>query len=46
MADDEWKAIKKRTGAQHGKLVGSIEDRTLRLTDYSPRASLLSRVTE
>lgn len=37
MADPEWSAIKKETAAKHGKLVGEIQDRTLRLTDYSPR---------
>ena len=37
MADEEWAAIKKRTAAEHGKLVGAIEDRTLRATEYSPR---------
>ena len=36
MADQEWADIKKRTGAIHGQLVGDIEDRTLRATDYSP----------
>ncbi|WP_417462769.1 NIPSNAP family protein [Kordiimonas sp.] len=36
MANQEWKDIKKRTGAVHGKFVGGIEDRTLRMTDYSP----------
>jgi hypothetical protein len=36
MADQEWADIKKRTGAQHGKLVGAIEDRVLTATDYSP----------
>ena len=36
MADEEWAEIKRRTAAQHGKLVGEIQDRTLRLTDYSP----------
>jgi hypothetical protein len=36
MADQEWSAIKKETAAKHGKLVGDIQDRTLRLTDYSP----------
>jgi hypothetical protein len=41
MADKEWAAIKKETGAVHGALVGSIEDRTLRATDYSPRKRLL-----
>lgn len=37
MADEEWKRIKRETGAVHGQLVGGIEDRTLRLTSYSPR---------
>jgi hypothetical protein len=41
MADKEWAVIKKETGAVHGTLVGSIEDRTLRVTDYSPRKRLL-----
>ena len=36
MADEEWKEIKRITSAQHGDLVGEIEDRLLRLTDYSP----------
>ncbi|MEM8861362.1 MAG: NIPSNAP family protein [Chloroflexota bacterium] len=36
MADQEWKDIKKVTGTEHGDLVGSIEDRVLRTTDYSP----------
>ena len=37
MADQEWSDIKKESAARHGKLVGEIEDRTLRLTDYSAR---------
>jgi heme-degrading monooxygenase HmoA len=37
MADAEWAEIKRVTAAQHGKLVGAIEGRTLALTDYSPR---------
>lgn len=41
MADEEWKEIKQMTGAQHGDLVGSIEDRVLFLTDYSPAFSRL-----
>ena len=41
MQDQEWKDIKKRTGAQHGVMVGDIEDRTLRVTDYSPQKLLL-----
>lgn len=36
MADEEWKEIKRVTSAQYGDLVGSIEDRVLFLTDYSP----------
>jgi hypothetical protein len=36
MADQEWAAIKKRTAAEHGQLVGDIEDRVLSLQDYSP----------
>ena len=34
MADAEWNRIKKDTGAD-GPLVGAIEDRVLRLVDYS-----------
>jgi hypothetical protein len=40
MADEEWARIKRETRAQ-GRMVGGIEDRTLILTDYSPRAQLL-----
>ena len=36
MADEEWKEIKRLTSAQHGDLVGAIEDRTLTATEYSP----------
>jgi hypothetical protein len=43
MADQEWSAIKKETGAKYGNLVGEIQDRTLRLTAYSPRKQLLSK---
>ena len=39
MADEEWKEIKRVTSAQHGDLVGAIEDRLLALTDYSPPVS-------
>jgi heme-degrading monooxygenase HmoA len=35
-ADEEWKQIKKSTNAQHGDLVGAIEERTLIPTKYSP----------
>ena len=34
--DEEWSAVKRQTSAQHGNLVGAIEDRTLHRTDYSP----------
>jgi hypothetical protein len=36
MADAEWKEIKRVTSAQHGDLVGAIEDRLLVPTAYSP----------
>lgn len=36
MADREWAEIKKQTAAKHGTLVGAIEERTLRRTEYSP----------
>jgi heme-degrading monooxygenase HmoA len=39
MADDEWKEIKRVTKAEHGDLVGEIEDRRLVPTSYSPPAS-------
>jgi hypothetical protein len=37
MADQEWKDMKKETGAKYGTLVGEIQDRTLHITPYSPR---------
>ena len=40
MADKEWADIKKATDEANGPLVGEIEDRTLELTDYSPRRQL------
>jgi hypothetical protein len=36
MADPEWAAIKKRTAAEHGRMVGEIQDRVLQVQDYSP----------
>lgn len=36
MADEEWKQIKRETGAVHGSFVGGIDDLTLKMTDYSP----------
>src|SRR5437867_11415229 len=38
--DQEWIEIKKETGEMNGPLVGEIQDRTLYLTDYSPRQVL------
>ena len=36
MTDEEWKEIKRVTKAQHGDLVGEIEDRLLTPTAYAP----------
>jgi NIPSNAP len=40
LRDREWIEIKKETGEINGPLVGEIQDRTLNLTDYSPRKVL------
>src|ERR1044071_9022778 len=40
LRDQEWIKIKKETGEMYGPLVGEIQDRTLYLTDYSPREAL------
>jgi hypothetical protein len=40
LADTAWSAIKVRSAARHGQLVGRIESRVLRTTDYSPRLRL------
>jgi hypothetical protein len=37
MSDQEWAEIKRVTAAEHGSLVGTIEDRVMTATDYSPR---------
>ena len=37
-ADEEWKDIKRVTAAEHGDLVGEIEDRVLTPMAYSPAA--------
>ena len=44
MADTEWSEIKRVTSAEHGVMVGEIEDRVLQAVDYSPAkgASLLA----
>jgi len=36
MADAEWSEIKRVTSAEHGAMVGQIEDRLLQTVDYSP----------
>jgi hypothetical protein len=38
--DEEWIKIKKETAENYGPLVGEVQDRTLYLTDYSPRQVL------
>ena len=43
LGDQEWIKIKKETGEMYGPLVGKIEDRTLYLTDYSPRKALAQK---
>ena len=40
LRDQEWIKIKKETGERYGPLVGEVQDRTLYLTDYSPRKEL------
>ena len=40
MGDAEWAEIKRVTATEHGGLVGTIEDRLLHLTDYSPQLGL------
>jgi hypothetical protein len=40
LRDPEWIKIKKETSEISGPLVGEIQDRTLYLTDYSPRKVL------
>ena len=37
MADPEWIAIKRQTVSPDAPIMGGIEDRTMRLTDYSPQ---------
>ena len=41
MSDNEWKDIKARTAEQYGNFVNEIEDRTLKLTDFSQEKKLL-----
>lgn len=41
MADKEWKDIKVQTAKLHGDFVNNIEDRMLKLTEFSPEKKLL-----
>ena len=44
MADAEWTEVKRVTHAEHGLMVGQIEDRLLMPVDYSPaKGQSLSR---
>lgn len=45
MADAEWTEIKRVTHAEHGLMVGQIEDRLLVPVDYSPSLSLSRQFT-
>jgi hypothetical protein len=38
LADQEWKEIKRVTAAEHGDLVGAVQDHLLSPTSYSPAA--------
>jgi hypothetical protein len=40
MADEEWKDIKRVTSAEHGDLVGEIQDRVLTATAYTPKVPI------
>lgn len=42
MADAEWADIKRRTAAEHGRLVGEIQERVMQPTTYSPAPRLLN----
>lgn len=35
MADQEWSAIKEKSAAEHGAMVGEIQEKVMALTDYS-----------
>jgi heme-degrading monooxygenase HmoA len=39
-ADDEWKEIKRVTAAEHGDLVGEIDDRVLVPVSYESKVSV------
>ncbi len=36
MQDGEWSAIKDSSAAEHGRMVGAIEERVMQRTSYSP----------
>jgi len=36
MQDAEWSAIKDSSAAEHGRMVGAIEERVMQRTSYSP----------
>ncbi len=35
MADQEWSAIKEKSAAEHGAMVGKIQEKVMTRTDYS-----------
>lgn len=35
-ADEQWNRTKRETNSPDAPIMGEIEDRTMRLTDYSP----------
>ncbi|WP_256994620.1 NIPSNAP family containing protein [Pseudomonas tolaasii] len=43
MADQEWSAIKEKSAAGHGAMVGQIQEKVMALTDYSRIAAGLPR---
>ncbi|MBS1731310.1 MAG: NIPSNAP family protein [Bacteroidetes bacterium] len=43
MTDQEWKDIKALTSKEYGTFVNNIEDRTLKLINYSPQSNLLKK---
>lgn len=43
MADQEWSAIKEKSAAAHGAMVGQIQEKVMALTDYSRIPAVLPR---
>jgi len=39
LADPEWIAVKKATGAKYGELVDDVQDRSLDMLPYTPKSS-------